>query len=203
VEAARAGEAGQGFAVVADEVRSLAQRAAEAAKNTAELIEGSKENSNKSVEIVEEVAKSLEDITEKARNVNSLVGEISAASEEQNQGLSQINTAITQVDQVTQRVAANAEESASASEELNAQSESLLNSVFDLIGLVEGKKGTKKLEQKNRQKEGTESSGEQEMKPQQSSVNYTQSNGHSYHAPESDFSPQSAEKVIPLDDEEF
>ena len=204
VEAARAGEAGQGFAVVADEVRSLAQRAAEAAKNTSELIEGSKENSDKSVEIVEEVAESLKDITEKARNVNSLVNEISSASEEQNQGLSQINTAITQVDQVTQRVAANAEESASASEELNAQSESLLNSVFDLIGLVEGKKGTKNLQQKSNQEPDDESGREKSQKTQYSGGNSQHSNGHDSYATQKDFSPTEAEKVFPLeDDDEF
>jgi hypothetical protein len=140
VEAARAGEAGQGFAVVADEVRSLAQRAAEAAKTTAELIEGSKANTERSVSIVEEVAKSLGDMNEKAKKVNELVGEINAASQEQDQGISQINVAITQVDQVTQRVAANAEESASASEEMTAQAELLMESVIELLSMVQGKK---------------------------------------------------------------
>ncbi|MBD3274162.1 MAG: methyl-accepting chemotaxis protein [Candidatus Marinimicrobia bacterium] len=152
VEAARAGEAGQGFAVVADEVRSLAQRAAEAAKSTADLIEGSKENSKRSVELVGDVADSFKDIATKAGNVNELISEIAAASEEQNQGISQINTAVNQVDQVTQSIAANAEESASASEELNSQAESLLENVQTLVMVIEGERekiAMEKREQSN------------------------------------------------------
>ncbi|RKY07883.1 MAG: hypothetical protein DRP66_05705, partial [Planctomycetota bacterium] len=54
-----------------------------------------------------------------------LVGEIAAASQEQAQGIDQVNTAVAQMDKVTQQNAANAEESASASEELSAQAGSL------------------------------------------------------------------------------
>ena len=50
------------------------------------------------------------------QKVAELVREISAASNEQSQGIEQINTAITQMDTITQQNAANAEESASASE---------------------------------------------------------------------------------------
>ena len=138
VEAARAGEAGQGFAVVADEVRNLAQRAAEAAKTTAELIEGSKTNAEKSVAIVKEVDAFLTDINDQSGKVNELVGEIAAASDEQTTGIEQINVAISQVDQVTQNVAANAEESASAAEELSSQAEVLMQSVVEMQAMIEG-----------------------------------------------------------------
>lgn len=145
VEAARAGEAGQGFAVVADEVRNLAQRAAEAAKNTSELIEESRESTKKSVTIVEDVAEALKDITERARKMDSLVGEIAASSVEQEQGIDQINTAMTQIDDVTQTIAGNAEESASASEELSAQAETLMSTVQEMMILIEGQKGEGQL----------------------------------------------------------
>lgn len=138
VEAARAGEAGQGFAVVADEVRNLAQRAAEAAKDTAELIEGSKTNTEKSVGIVKEVGDSLEEITEHSKKVNELVQEITVSSDEQSEGIEQINVAMAQVDEVTQGVASNAEESAAAAEELNSQAETLMISVEELQVMVEG-----------------------------------------------------------------
>jgi methyl-accepting chemotaxis protein len=138
VEAARAGEAGMGFAVVADEVRSLAQRSAQAAKETAEKIEDSILKSERGVQISQKVSLSLSEIVQKARQVDELIAEISTASTEQNQGIQQVNTAVTQMDKITQSNAASAEESASASEELNAQALALREAVSDLLRLVTG-----------------------------------------------------------------
>ena len=138
VEAARAGEAGKGFAVVAEEVRNLAMRSAEAAKNTASLIEGSVSSAKNGVEISAEVAKSLAEITTAAEKVNTLVAEISAASQQQATGIEQVNTAVGQMDKVTQSSAANAEESASAAEELSSQAVQLTQVVSELIALVGG-----------------------------------------------------------------
>jgi len=138
VEAARAGEAGKGFAVVAEEVRNLAMRSAEAAKNTASMIEESVKNSNSGVEIAGEVAKVLDEIVSGIGKTSDLVGEIAAASQEQAQGIEQVNTSVTQMDKVTQQNAANAEESASASEEMNAQAQSMNDAVQELVALVGG-----------------------------------------------------------------
>ncbi|MHC4214314.1 MAG: methyl-accepting chemotaxis protein [Planctomycetota bacterium] len=138
VEAARAGEAGKGFAVVAEEVRNLAMRSAEAAKNTSDLIEESVKNSKNGVDIAGEVSKVLEEIVGGIGKTTDLVGEIAAASQEQAQGIDQVNTAVTQMDKVTQQNAANAEESASASEELSAQAEGMNRIVGDLTALVGG-----------------------------------------------------------------
>jgi len=140
VEAARAGEAGKGFAVVAEEVRNLAMRSAEAAKDTSGMIEGSVKNANNGVEIAAEVSKALEEIVEGISKTTDLVGEIAAASSEQAQGIDQVNTAVTQMDKVTQANAANAEESASASEELSAQAEQMNSIVEELSALVGGTK---------------------------------------------------------------
>ena len=142
VEAARAGEAGKGFAVVAEEVRNLAQRSAEAAKNTASLIEESQKNADHGVAVSTEVAGILGQIVQAAQKVNQLVGEVSSASNEQTQGIEQINTAIAEMDKVTQSNAANAEESASASEELSAQARELNDMVNTLVSIVEGSKAT-------------------------------------------------------------
>ncbi|MBD3168443.1 MAG: chemotaxis protein [candidate division Zixibacteria bacterium] len=143
VEAARAGEAGKGFAVVAEEVRNLAMRSAEAAKNTSALIEESQTNADNGVKATEEFTQILNEIITGIKKANDLVSEVSAASNEQSQGINQINTAISQIDQVTQQNASNAEESASASEELSAQAQQMQQIVGDLILIVNGANAVK------------------------------------------------------------
>lgn len=138
VEAARAGEAGMGFAVVADEVRALAQRSAQAAKETSAKIEGAIGRTTQGVEISHKVAEALQQIVVNARAVDELVGEVSSASREQSQGIEQLNLAVGQMDKVVQSNAANAEESASAAEELSAQANALQEAAAELRLLVDG-----------------------------------------------------------------
>jgi methyl-accepting chemotaxis protein/methyl-accepting chemotaxis protein-1 (serine sensor receptor) len=129
VEAARAGEAGMGFAVVADEVRNLAHRSAQAAKDTAALIEESINKSNEGSRKLDLVAKSIQQITGSSTQVKTLVDEVDVGSQEQSRGIEQIGMAVGQMEKVTQRNAANAEESAAASEELASQARSLYETV--------------------------------------------------------------------------
>ncbi len=143
VEAARAGEAGAGFAVVADEVRNLAQRSAQAAKETADKIADAVQRSNSGVEISGKVALSLDEIVTKARQVDELAAAVASASQEQSHGITQVNLAVSEMDKVTQSNAANAEESASAAEELNAQAKALEEAVSKLLVLVDGASATK------------------------------------------------------------
>lgn len=138
VEAARAGEAGMGFAVVAEEVRILAQRSTQAAKDTSEMIENSINKSEKGVDIAEKVAKFLDEIYNQSGKINEIVKEISTASQEQTQGVIQISKAVSQMEQVTQSIASNAEESAASSEELNAQAENMKQIVIDLNRFIYG-----------------------------------------------------------------
>lgn len=130
VEAARAGDAGKGFAVVAEEVRNLATRSAEAAKQTALLIEDSVENTNQGVTVNREVAENLEEIKQSIEKVSVIVSEIAEASQLQDRGIHQINVSLEQMNSMTQQTAANAEESASASEELSGQS-------YEMLSLIE------------------------------------------------------------------
>ncbi len=142
VEAARAGEAGAGFAVVADEVRSLAQRSAAAAKETAEKIDAAIANSQRGSLSCGKVGESLHEIVEKVAAADALVAEISTAAREQSQGIQQVGTAMAQLDKVTQGNAINAQQSASAAEELNSQARTLQEMVGYLRSLVTGSEGT-------------------------------------------------------------
>lgn len=136
VEAARAGDAGAGFAVVADEVRNLAQRCAQAARDTSGLIAESIEKSNEGKQRLARVTADVQAITESASSAKTLVEEVNLASREQAQGIGEIARAISQMQQVTQNAAASAEESASAGEELSAQSAKLKSMVHSLTELV-------------------------------------------------------------------
>jgi len=140
VEAARAGEAGMGFAVVADEVRNLAQRSSQAAKDTAALIEESIEKSRGGTARVDQIATALRAVTEDSARIKTLVEEVNLGSKDQARGIEQIANSIAQMEQVTQKTAAEAEETASASEQLRAQSDSMNQvaaKLASLIGAVE------------------------------------------------------------------
>ena len=144
VEAARAGEAGAGFAVVAEEVRNLAMRAAEAAKNTSVLIDGTVRKIKDGSELGRKTNEDFMEVAKSSNKVADLIGEISAASVEQEQGIGQISNAVLEMEKVVQQNAANAEESASASEEMNAQANQMKMVVGELVSLVEGGSGNQK-----------------------------------------------------------
>jgi methyl-accepting chemotaxis protein len=138
VEAARAGEAGAGFAVVADEVRNLAMKATNAAKNTQGLISNSSDRIKEATIVYDQISDAMQKNGQIAGKVTELIGQIAMASQEQAKGISEVGTAISGMNGVTQQTAANAEESASASEELNAQAEQMKSYVADLSAVVGG-----------------------------------------------------------------
>jgi len=122
IEAARAGEHGKGFAVVAAEVRKLAERSQVAASEISEL-------TSKSVKVAEKAGTLLDTMVPDITQTAELVQEITASSEEQSSGVGQITSAMQQLDKVTQQNAAGAEELAATAEEMQTQSQNLLEVV--------------------------------------------------------------------------
>jgi methyl-accepting chemotaxis protein len=138
VEAARAGEAGAGFAVVAGEVRNLALRAAEAAKNTAGLIEGTASKIRQGSVLVEKTNEEFGKAESGSSKSGEMVRDIASASLEQARAIEEISKAAASMQEQTQRNAANAEQSASASVKLSAQAEKMREFVSTMVTLIEG-----------------------------------------------------------------
>ncbi len=125
VEAARAGDAGRGFAVVATEVRSLAQRSSQAAKDIKDLITSSHGEVKDGVDLVSRTGESLSEIVGSIKKVADIVSDIAVASGEQATGLDQISKSLVQMDELTQRNSALAEENAATAKTLQHQSSAM------------------------------------------------------------------------------
>jgi methyl-accepting chemotaxis protein len=136
VEAARAGEAGLGFAVVADEVRNLAQRCAQAARDTAGLIEESIATSRDGNTRLDKMAGAVRAMTESSSRIKALVEQVSQGSQEQARGMEQIRRAVVHMEQVTQKNAAGAEQSAAAGAELSGHATDLRSLVQEMHAMV-------------------------------------------------------------------
>ena len=142
VEAARAGEAGAGFAVVADEVRALAKRCAGAARETATKIEDAQQRSTKGAELTGKVDTNLTEIVSQVREVADLIAEIAAASAEQRNGLTQVASSVSDLDNLTQRNAALAEQTSASANELSSRTDALRAVSNSLDTVVRGGRDT-------------------------------------------------------------
>ncbi|MFP4586144.1 MAG: methyl-accepting chemotaxis protein [Desulfococcaceae bacterium] len=151
VEAARAGQSGAGFAVVAGEVRRLARDCAAASGETGEIIDAAAERIRRSADQAESLRVLVRELSAEGAEVGGRIEEISEYSREQAVGLDQINAAISEVNRLTSAAAANAEELAAATTELDTQAEAMGDSVAGLarmigrVGRVDRRGGVKRI----------------------------------------------------------
>ena len=129
VEAARAGEQGRGFAVVASEVRALAQRSTQAAQQIKSIIIASVDKVSAGATLVRDAGRTMDEIVAQVQRVTDLIGAISEASQSQFKSLGEVNAAVTQLDEMTQRNASLAEQSAAAASSLCQQAVGLSHAV--------------------------------------------------------------------------
>jgi methyl-accepting chemotaxis protein len=139
VEAARAGEQGKGFAVVADAVRALSLRSADSAKEIGSLIK----NSVNQLAISRQQLMSCEDsfkiVLIKNKNTAELNQKMLLSSESVHQNILSFNKAFLQIDEMTRQNAASSEEISASATELDAQSNSMAQTIEDFVTIINGK----------------------------------------------------------------
>ncbi len=132
IEAARAGESGRGFAVVADEVRQLALRTSEAtaqihtliaslqqqARSAVATTEEGRQHADEGVQKVLSADQALSGIGQAMDSIADMSRQIAAAAEEQSAVSEEISRNISQIADLTDRSANDAQATASLSERL-------------------------------------------------------------------------------------
>lgn len=138
VEAARAGEAGMGFAVVADEVRNLAQRCGQAAKDIAALIEDSISKVHEGSGRLDRVAEAMRRLIDGERQTKALMDETTMSSSELVSGMEVISKTLAQAQEHARQIAPQAQQAASAAEELNELPELMEHAAIRLKSVAAG-----------------------------------------------------------------
>lgn len=122
IEAARAGNAGKGFAVVATEVGKLAARSSEAA---AEIVQLTRSGADQA----EVTGAKLAELVQSIRSSAEMVATIAKSVGDQKGSIEQMAHAMTELDSVTQRNAASAEELNSIVGSFRDQAEAMSNAM--------------------------------------------------------------------------
>lgn len=134
IEAARAGEQGRGFAVVAEEIRKLSDETGESAQQIAKLISEMQAGINKyisvmhttagkvqqGVRIIGDAEKSFEDIAQSVSILPEKIQEITGQIENTVKAAGNGENSMKHITEVSQQLAAGAEEMAASTEEQSA-----------------------------------------------------------------------------------
>ena len=137
VEAARAGEQGRGFAVVAGEVRNLAQRSSDAARQIKTLIDTSVQTVQVGTRLAGTAGDTMVDIVGAVRGVGEAFDQLSNDSSEHADGIVALSASVRELDEVTQRNIAVAEQASQVAEGLLAHA-SAMAAVLQSFKLAEG-----------------------------------------------------------------
>jgi methyl-accepting chemotaxis protein len=153
IEAARAGDAGRGFAVVADEVSKLADKTSSSIKEIDSLIKSNENEIEKGLMSIGNSTETLSRIIQGVNTINEIIGKIDSfmqklidtnilvnseadllkikseeirdATREEKTAIAEVVKSITNISELTQTVAAGAEEISGTAESLSRDSEEL------------------------------------------------------------------------------
>ncbi|AGC67290.1 methyl-accepting chemotaxis sensory transducer [Thermoclostridium stercorarium subsp. stercorarium DSM 8532] len=140
IEAARAGEAGLGFAVVADEVRKLADQSRQSNLEIANLVESIGEETKVAIEVLEDLRKtseeqilSVEQTRQAFKDIADAIYAIVGKFRSVNESVNKMQDDKDEVIQAIEHISSVSQETAAASEEMSATTDSQMKAFDELL----------------------------------------------------------------------